>query len=146
MKTTIRVCLLACFALILGCKTKQSTNQNTGSEKAKVDKVIIDENTNMADYGSAYNLDSVSIAGKTVSVFVSYSGGCKEHVFKAYSNKLYSKSLPPQVGICVKHETADDNCRKLVMQELKFDISSVLMDNYSEVVIKVGDKKVTCKK
>jgi len=140
------MCMLICVALNLGCKTKQATTSQTESKQEKVGKVIIDENTNMTDIGSSYNLDSVSIAGKILSVFVSYSGGCKEHVFKAYSSKLYSKSLPPQVGVCVKHETADDNCRKLVMQELKFDISSILMDTYSEVVVKVGDKKVTYKK
>lgn len=139
--------MFAIVCWVFSCKTavvKRSIGEQKNAEMIK--SVQVKPDLNCSDTGAAYNIDSLSLKGKVLSVFVNYSGGCKVHVFNAYSTKLYSKSMPPQLTICLKHDTTDDNCRKLVMQELKFDISSVLIDSYNEIVINVGQNKIIYKK
>jgi hypothetical protein len=77
-----------------------------------------------------------------LSVYVNYSGGCKPHVFDLVSNGMYSKSLPPQISVCLKHANNGDACRKLIMRELKFDISKLKYAGNKTVVVKLGDKEV----
>ncbi len=105
--------------------------------------VTVDAQADMSTTGAAYNVDSISVEGDVLSVFVNYSGGCKEHSFELLSNGMYAKSLPPQISVCLKHTNNEDNCRKLVMQELKFNIAALHYKGNGATIVKLGDKKVT---
>ncbi|MGZ4061154.1 MAG: hypothetical protein ACXVPU_19135, partial [Bacteroidia bacterium] len=92
--------------------------------------------------GSPYNVDSLAVNGDILSIFVNYGGGCKEHTFELVSDGMYSKSLPPQISVCLKHTNNSDNCRKLVMRELKFNISKLKYTGSKTVTIKLVDKQI----
>jgi len=98
----------------------------------------------MTSTGAPYKVDSISIDGDILSVFVNYSGGCKEHTFDLVSNGMYAKSMPPQISVVLKHTNNGDNCRELVMKELKFDVSPLKYKGGNVTVIKLGDKTATC--
>jgi hypothetical protein len=108
----------------------------------EVKKATVDAGADMGSTGSAYKIDSLAISGNILSVFVNYSGGCKEHSFELVSNGMYAKSMPPQLSLCLKHSGNDDQCKKLVMQELKFDVSELRYKPGNTVVLKIGDKKI----
>lgn len=135
--------VISMFSVACHKKATKQTDETTPKEEAKTaQEVKVDPAADMAATGSAYKLDSISLKGDVLSVYVNYSGGCKDHSFELVSNGMYAKSLPPQLSLCLKHTGNDDMCKKLVMQELKFDISKVRYKTGSSVTIKVGEQSV----
>lgn len=154
MKKTFVLTTLLCSVLIFSCHQKPAAASagntaavSSGTPKQAVQPVkaaMVDPSADMTDTGAPYTVDSISINGDILSVFVNYSGGCKEHSFELLSNGMYAKSLPPQISVCLKHTGNGDNCRELVMTELKFDVTALKYKGGNATVIKLGDKKVTC--
>ncbi len=157
MYGTILGVLFISATLFSSCHKKQ-INQTTSSPASvaveptkppqeaalpEIKNAIVDAETDMANTGAMYTVDSIKINNDTLSVFVNYSGGCKEHSFDLYSNGMYAKSLPPQLSLCLKHTNNGDACRKLVMKELKFTINNLKYPGKNTVVLKLGDKKAT---
>ncbi|MES2591850.1 MAG: hypothetical protein V4608_08200 [Bacteroidota bacterium] len=152
--------ILVAVPYIFGCHKKQlvktstvqQTNTTTTSlepatslneDTIKIKNAIIDPEIDNTNTGSPYKVDSIKIAGDTLSVFVNYSGGCKAHSFELYSNGMYAKSLPPQLSITLKHIGNDDGCRKLIMEELKFDVANLKYAGKNTVILKLSDQRVT---
>lgn len=123
--------------------TSASATGSTKQTEAPVKAVTVDAATDMNATGAAYTVDSMSMNKNILSVFVTYSGGCKEHTFELLSNGMYAKSLPPQVSVVLKHTNNGDNCRELVMKELKFDVSALKYKSGNTTIIKMGDKRAT---
>jgi hypothetical protein len=131
----------------LSCHNKSMTKENNSPDNSRlpeepVKKATIDPNTDMAVTGTPYKVDSLHLNKDTLSVFVNYSGGCKKHFFQLISNGMYAKSLPPQLDLCLKHSDNEDLCKKLVMQELKFDVSGLKYKGSNSVILKIGEKKI----
>ena len=138
-----KIILVTAFVLsivVAACHKKGMTK--TADNSPKANEVKVDATADMSATGGAYKLDSLSLKGDELSVFVNYSGGCKEHSFELISNGMYAKSLPPQLMLCLKHTSNDDMCKKLVMQELKFNISKIKYQGGKSVVVKLGEKSV----
>ena len=154
--TTIGVLFLSA-AIFFSCHKKQINKTDSASASVvatqeekqetppanEVKNAIVDTETDMANTGSIYRVDSMKINNDTLSVFVNYSGGCKEHSFDLYSNGMYAKSLPPQLSLCLRHTNNGDACRKLIMKELKFTINNLKYQGKNTVILKLGDKKAT---
>lgn len=122
------------------------TNEKTDKKPTSIQPVIknarVSAEADMANTGAMYNVDSMRVNNDTLSVFVNYSGGCKEHSFDLYSNGMFAKSLPPQLSLCLKHTSNEDACRKLIIQELKFNVNNLKYPGKNTVVLKLGNKKV----
>ncbi len=140
--------------LFYSCHKKQITqttkasvsNEKTGVNQAEIPEIknaVVNAEVDMTNTGAMYTVDSIKIDNDVLSVFVNYSGGCKEHSFDLYSNGMYAKSLPPQLSLCLKHTNNGDACRKLIMKELKFNISNLKYAGKNTVILKLGDKRVT---
>jgi hypothetical protein len=119
------------------CHKKKQTGSSVDTPPAN--EVIIDAAADMSATGAAYKVDSIAVNGDILSVYVNYSGGCKDHVFELVSNGMYAKSLPPQLTLCLKHKNNEDMCRKLVMQELKFNIKKAQYKGGKTVMIKLSE-------
>lgn len=154
---TIYVFLLS-SAVFIACHKKQinqtasTTTASTAASENKEPKAsllpeiknaIVNPETDMANTGALYTVDSMKVTEDTLSVFVNYSGGCKVHSFDLYSNGMYAKSLPPQLSLCLKHTDNGDACRMLIMEELKFNVNNLKYAGKSSVVLKLGDKRAT---
>lgn len=142
--------ILLATILFFACH-KKSINKShaTTTEKSEkqadipVKSAIVDTDTDMTDKGSLYAVDSIKINEDILSVFVNYSGGCETHSFDLYSNGMYAKSMPPQLSLCLRHTNNNDNCRELILKELKFNVANLKYAGKSTVVLKLADKKVT---
>ena len=126
----------------ISCQKKIAKNSDSTTKTNTIKNVIIDTQTDISNTGANYAIDSLKINGDVLSVFVNYSGGCKTHSFDLVSNGMYAKSLPPQLTLCLRHTANDDNCRKLVMEELKFNIAKAQSPGSKKLLIKLGDKQV----
>jgi iron only hydrogenase large subunit-like protein len=140
---------ISIFVLVLmACHSKKATVKECDSNvpvsitTTEISSVIINPKVDFANMNTACRVDSLSINGDVLSVFVNYSGGCKLHLFELYTDGMYAKSLPPQVTIFLKHIDNGDACRELIMQELKFDISKLKYPNQHTVVVKLGEKNI----
>ena len=106
---------------------------------AVVKNVIVNAELNKSETGDSYQIDSINIDEDILSVFVNYSGGCKEHSFELYNNGAYAKSLPPQTSVTLKHDGHGDSCRELVSQQVKFNLSPLKYNGQNTVIIHVGE-------
>lgn len=90
----------------------------------KVQYIVIDPTYEPRDT-DPYTIKEVTLEGDILAVVVSYGGGCRDHEFTMISNQQILKSLPPQLYLTLEHENNDDNCRAMIQQTLKFDVSNV---------------------
>ena len=140
---------IICVILFSGCHHKQITKtaetvQTTTSAKPSSGnkEVTVDATADMSATGAMYRVDSMTVNGDVLSVFVNYSGGCKDHSWELFSNGMYEKSLPPKISVCLKHTNNGDACRELKMEEVKFDIAKLKNPSNKTVIVKMGDKSV----
>jgi len=120
------------------------SKKSDSSDKIEIsiNRVIINPQTDLSSIGAGYIIDSVKLNKDILSIFVNYSGGCKEHIFELYSNGKYAKSLPAQMTLCLRHTNNDDNCRMLLLREYKFNIAQLKNSNYETIVLNIGDKTI----
>ncbi len=118
--------------------TQSATNGNSTN-------IIVDPKVDMTLTGAPYGVDSLSVNGDILSIFVNYGGGCKEHDFELYSSGMYAKSLPMQVGVCLKHKNNGDACRKLIFRELKFNIAKLKVAGNKSLIVKLDNRQVNYK-
>jgi hypothetical protein len=120
--------------------TNSTSNPTQNSTTSEIKSVTIDPEAEMVNTGAVYVVDSLKINEDTLSVFVNYSGGCKEHSFELISRGMYTKSLPPQISVCLRHVNNEDACRMVVMKELKFNIAKLKHPTSKTVVVKLGNE------
>jgi hypothetical protein len=138
-----KIILFLTLFTIASCHNKSTTKTSSGSGPEKINKVIVDPEVDMTSTGAYYKVDSLFINENILSVLVSYSGGCKDHSFQLFSDGMYAKSIPPQLSLSLKHIANDDQCKKIIKQELKFDVSDLKYKGNNTVILKIGNKKVS---
>ncbi len=154
MQKRFTAIILLLFTMLWACHKKEMGKTNiTSVPKTEVSasdvtieskKIIIDKMLDVQKLGgSATKIDSLGINGNILSIFVNYGGGCKEHIFELYFDGTYAKSIPSMAFLYLKHINNNDACRKLVMRELKFDISAIKLKG--SLTIKVADQSIIYK-
>jgi hypothetical protein len=76
-------------------------------------------------------ITSVAIDGDTLSMTVSYGGGCRRHALQPIAETVWMESWPVQVAARIAHNADGDLCRALVTRFLKIDLSP-LRDLYRQ--------------
>ncbi len=137
IKSILTLIIIITFAACHNKGLKQANNPTSSSQP----KVIIDQKVNMNDKGDNYSIDSLKINADVLSVFVSYSGGCKEHSFELYSNTDYTKSTPTEIILCLKHKANSDACRSFISKEVTFKISDLKQKKKETLVLILGENQ-----
>jgi hypothetical protein len=141
------------IVLVTACHHKELSNaSNTSKTNATttvptnppngIKEVVVDANAKMYDTGTNYKVDSLEINNDTLSVFVAYSGGCKEHSWELVTNGMYEKTRPPEITVCLKHISNGDACRQIIRNEVKFNITKLKYSKRKEVVVILGKYEV----
>lgn len=66
-----------------------------------------------------------SIDGDTLSVTVSYGGGCRQHDFTLVPGSAFMESDPVQLNLTVAHDAHEDPCRAYPTEDYIFDLTPV---------------------
>ena len=83
---------------------------------------------------------NASIMDSTLTLNVKYNGGCKDHTFELIGSKIIQKSMPAVRGIILVHNAYSDDCREVIEQELKFNISDFKYPN-GDIYLKLNGYK-----
>jgi len=141
----ILVVVFLTLAVSQSCKSRKapqdSETQAAISHKPyqiEVKPVLLDTTR----YGSdSFDTKKTRINGDTLFMDVSYSGGCKNHVFTARHNGNYMKSMPPQLNLYVDHQANGDGCRELVQETIAFDLKACKVGKTGTVVLLINAER-----
>jgi hypothetical protein len=119
---------------------KKAPIQKTDS-KLIVDEILIDDSKQAYQKGADYQIDTAYIVRGILLIKCSFSGGCKEHSFKLYTDKSVMKSLPPQMNFNLNHQSNDDPCEAWKQEVLRFNIDKSQLEENKEIVINLSNYK-----
>lgn len=130
MKNTLILFGILAFAFACGNKDKTTNKTDVITKKG----ILVDDFEKFKN-NAPTEITSVSIDQNTLTLGVSYSGGCQDHEFSLIGSRLIGKSLPPQRGIMLFHNGNDDSCREMIEEELKFDIKDFEYKEQEEIIL-----------
>ena len=104
--------------------TNPGTEEPGGTEPALPGTVVFSATPGSTEeWGTDdFDLDDAVVSGDTLSVTVSYGGGCEDHVFTLVASEAFQESDPVQLAVTLAHEANDDACERWVTQGYSFDL------------------------
>ncbi|ASS49735.1 MAG: hypothetical protein A3D31_09160 [Candidatus Fluviicola riflensis] len=137
MKTIL---LSISMLMLLACGTKKIAGDGTGQTiKMKTEKELKASLGKSEMNSNPTKITGVSIKGNKITLSISYSGGCKDHLFDLVGDEAISKSLPPQRTVRLVHTGEPDHCKALILKELEFDITELAykQEKGSEIILNI---------
>ena len=77
----------------------------------------------------AFVLNDGAIAGDTLSLNLSYAGGCARHEFTLVASESFLESDPVQLPTSLAHDANGDSCEAWLTQDYAFDLG-LFRDRY----------------
>jgi len=132
------------FTSLTACHKKAAQAIKTAEQpKEEFKSLIIDGTVDITNTGDLYTIDSLAINKDILSVFIKHGGGCTNHNYDLYFRGKYAKSYPMQASLCLKHDANGDKCKKLILNEIKFNISNLKLPDNNTIIVSILDKSVT---
>ena len=78
--------------------------------------------------GDVYNFNSATVEGDTLTLSVSYGGGCETHEFTLFAEPEFLGPLPGGmigIGISIAHNANDDMCEAWLTESYDFDLTPI---------------------
>ena len=112
---------------------------DVGSEP---DKKPVSESVFIGDAGGRfgtdrYVLNAATITDDTLTVNVSYGGGCRTHQFTLVASESFMESSPVQLHVSLAHNANNDLCRAWLTEDYRFDlalIKAMFQESYRQKV------------
>lgn len=79
----------------------------------------------------SFVLNAAAIAADTLTLNLSYSGGCRQHEFTLVASEVFLESFPVQLRVSVAHDANGDSCEAWLTRDYEFDLS-LLRDRYRQ--------------
>lgn len=124
LKNITLLLLVAGFAVSCNGKKKVAKDA-TEKINTMSNKVIIKPGYVAPKTTDQFSVENALVKGDDLIMYVNYSGGCKDHEFKALASDVYMKSMPPKLGLYVEHDANEDLCKAIVKDTLTFDLSTI---------------------
>ena len=72
-----------------------------------------------------FDLNSAAVSGDILTISVSYSGGCRNHVFLLTAADSFHESSPVQLSMVLTHDANEDPCEAYPTEQLRFDLTPI---------------------
>lgn len=139
MKRSILVLLI--ITAIFSCKEGQDDfKENRTSEiilKGSLSGFLDAISDRSSVNSDPFELKEVVISEDSVKITVSYSGGCRKHIFEIIWNETLSNTTPPGTAMIIIHNANGDMCEAYITETLAFCICG-LTDTISFDTVYVG--------
>jgi hypothetical protein len=124
MKLNISLTIVFLCVFLVSCKLK--INSVSSQEKSsKIKKVELIDGFAFSNKKTNYNIINAEVSENTLSIIVSYGGGCKIHEWALKGPSDFLKSLPPKKVLFLEHNSNGDICREVITDTLQFDVSQI---------------------
>ena len=89
--------------------------------------VIVEPGVNEPDkwVNDDYQLEAATIAGDTLTISVSYGGGCETHTFTLLAAEAFMESDPVQLAVSIVHNANLDFCERWVEEVYHFNLTPI---------------------
>ena len=148
--------LVGAMMMSSSCNTPKETaavdqTENTATDKAEEMKekpqgevafITVKQGYRPDGSSAPYSIEKVEVVKDVLHLNVRYSGGCEEHEFALFSNKMYAKSMPPQLTLFLEHDAKGDKCREMVNKDLYFYLDNIRYPGSDKVVLRINDLKI----
>ena len=138
LKSAIGFALSLIVLFAIGCektlneivtKSDNVTRPAIGAD-SEPDKKPASESVFIGDAGGRfgtdrYVLNTATVTGDTLTINVSYGGGCSTHQFTLVASESFLESFPVQLRISVAHNANDDLCRAWLTEDYHFDLTPI---------------------
>ena len=91
-----------------------------------------------------FDLQDIEIVGDTITLNITYSGGCEEHCFSLYmSPATFFESYPVQADLFLRHDSNGDACDALINKNVSFNLRPIaelhksFYGQYDEIILNV---------
>ena len=131
--TALVFTILFCFAA-LSCwggegsgedahDTKSAAPSDQGTDQPVAGDVVVSSDIRSGEWGEdSYVLNAVKVAGDILTLNVSYSGGCEEHVFTLVTSGLFVEAESVQLAALLAHDANEDSCEAWITETYTFDL------------------------
>ena len=82
----------------------------------------------------SFVLNAAAIAGDTLSLNLSYAGGCARHEFTLVAAESFRESDPVQLPVSLAHDANGDACEAWLTEDYEFDLRP-LRDHYRRAYV-----------
>ena len=124
----IFTCLLTVLTLLfaIGCDQMETQvinkTDDAADDVAKVGTVVFGLTADA--WGTdAYTINAATLEGDTLTLNVSYSGGCEKHVFTLVAEAHFLESYPVQLRVSLAHNANGDPCEDAITEDYHFDLT-----------------------
>ena len=73
----------------------------------------------------AYTINAATLQGDTLTLNVSYSGGCETHEFTLVAEERFLESFPVQQRVSLAHNANGDICEAWITADYHFDLTPI---------------------
>ena len=115
--------LLTLF-LAIGCDRMETLGIGKGGADIEIGAVVFGF-TPEAWGTDAYTINAASLQGDTLTVNVSYSGGCETHAFTLVAEEQFLESFPVQLRVSIAHNANGDTCEAWITGDHHFDLTPI---------------------
>ncbi len=122
---------LSFIFVLLACASKNVTVNQT---EPQIESLITDSKFQPSS-AADYTVNSTELKDSTLTINVTYKGGCNGYHFQLFNNGNMMKSLPPKTSVFLIHQAEKENCVKLRTVSLKFNISTLKKMNPRGIVM-----------
>lgn len=104
-----------------------------------------------AEAGARYEVNAVALVGDTLTVSVSYGGGCEDHTFTTcWPDGSFMESSPVQASLELFHEDNDDACDAWLTEDVAVDLlplkeawQAAYAQSSGTIIVHLGGESVT---
>ena len=104
-----------------------ASSESNGAHSGAV--VVSDDAGSWGD--DDYVLNAAEIASNTLTLNVSYGGGCATHQFTLVASESFMESSPVQLAVSLAHDANGDPCEAWLTRDYEFDLRAI-RDRYRE--------------
>jgi hypothetical protein len=133
---------LAIFVIGVSCKSRKPGDKPevATAKTISVTSVVID--SSFVSKESGITVDSLTISGNILNVYLKYGGGCAQHDIDLVWNKVTMKSMPPQLPLGFRHDAHGDACKKLVTEMRPFDLTPLKSSGYKKMTLNIQNASI----
>lgn len=106
------------------------TSVSVSVDDVNPDEIIYTGEVFIGDAGDRFGTDkfalnSATITDDTLTVSVSYSGGCEAHQFTLVASDTFLESFPVQLHVYIAHNANGDTCEAYPTEKYQFDLTPI---------------------